>query len=366
MPPHPSPKAPSGQAAARPAQASLHSVLPGEGPCFLSPRPPPHPIPDNDPSVCSDARISSRSRPVCEPRAGLRSASRANSARGGEKTSLLPSPACHRPGGTGTFGLGPATVELEAQPSPAPRRPRSLDTRTARRPLPPPPPQLRKTGRRDSEPPGDVPTSVGQPRAAGAAAAVPAPAAPPGPARPAGPRLPPLRAVRPRPPAAPRWYSPAHPSSNGSVPPPFFPLPRMVHPVASLLPTPFSPPPYARAVVQSRGRSRWRRHRRDPEVFREHFRGEGLPAVQPVRPARPGYVSVGAFSSRECSATGTGRDGTAGEGQGGYWGLLGPRGAAAAPLGYGPELRGAAVSPAAADWQLRRETAPRECLILFL
>lgn len=45
----------------------------------------------------------------------------------------------------------------------------------------------------------------------------------------------------------------------------------------------------------------------------------GLPAVQPVRPARPGYVSVGAFSSRECSATGTGRDGGGGAGR-----LLGP------------------------------------------
>lgn len=60
--------------------------------------------------------------------------------------------------------------------------------------------------------------------------------------------------------------------------------------------------------------------------------------MQPVTLAGSGYVSAGAFSSRECPGTEGGCWGLRGR----AWGLGGGGGWAAAPPGRGPELRGAA------------------------
>lgn len=84
--------------------------------------------------------------------------------------------------------------------------------------------------------------------------------------------------------------------------------------------------------------------------------------MQPVTLAGSGYVSAGAFSSRECPGTG-----------GGCWGLLGRAGGRAG-VGAGRRRRRAAgrscaerPTLASVGCRLRRETAPaRSGLFIFI
>lgn len=261
----------------------------------------------------------------------------------------VPPPAAEKdPADPLSVTAGPASPSLPPDPSPqtrqrpAPRGPGSLRTRTARRSLRPPSLGTRAEGRpapwacRPARP-----APLGQPAATGALS----PAAPLT-------DLPPLGAARPRPPAAPRSYSPPHPSSNGSAPRPFSPpspngSPRRLAPSHT--------PPAARSG--SVLRSRRHRHRRDLEVLPHHFRGEGVSGrvARYAGLARPGDVSARAFSSRECPGAAGGCRGCLGHGGGGSGG--GPR-AGAAPSGRPPTRR----ADSSGGKQPRRA---RDCLYLF-